>query len=160
MMEFKVATKETRQELLALYRAAIGSEGCTWSVDYPNEELLNHDLERNGAFGLWNDEELIGAISIDEDAEVARLNCWSNKEIPQAELARLVIKESFRGQGLARQLLRLAMEELKRQGYQCVHFLVSKTNTIALRSYAPLRFERKGECDLYGEHWWCYEKRL
>ncbi len=41
-----------------------------------------------------------------------------------------------------------------------VHFLVSKTNERAMRSYQKLNFTKCGESDLYGEDWWCYEKAL
>lgn len=41
-----------------------------------------------------------------------------------------------------------------------VHFLVSKTNERAMRSYQKLNFKKCGESDLYGEDWWCYEKAL
>lgn len=160
-MNFINAAKEDIQEITGLYQAAIGSPGCTWSSEYPNEKITEDDLARNALFCLKNDEgEIIGAISIDNDAVVENLPCWSDTLQPGAELARLVVKESYQNRGIARKLLTFAMEELQKRGYKGVHFLVSKTHERALRSYARLDFERRGEADLYGEHFWCYEKEL
>lgn len=161
MLQFKTATKDDIEEIMKLYRNAIGSEGCTWSMDYPNEEIAQGDLKRNALFCLKNQaEEIVGAISIDDDKVVEELDCWSENLKPGAELARLVVKEAYQNQSIARMLLTCAMEELVKRGYKSVHFLVSKTNERALRSYAKLNFVNRGEADLFGEHWWCYEKGL
>lgn len=160
-MKFVLAEEQDKIEILSLYRSVIGSEGCTWSMDYPNEEILESDFHRKDLFVLKDDfGEIIGAISIDDDKEVENLECWSKESGPGVELARLVVKESAQNQGIARILLKSAMEEVKRRGYKSVHFLVSKRNFKAINSYDKLAFEIKGESDLYHEHWWCYEKNF
>lgn len=160
-MNFKNAMKDDIDEITKLYQAAIGSPGCTWSMDYPNEEITQGDLERNALFCLKNDTgEIIGAISVDDDKVVEELSCWTADLQPGAELARLVVKAEYQNRGIARKLLIYAMQELAKRGYKSVHFLVSKTNDRALRSYAKLHFTNCGDVDLFGEHWWCYEKAL
>lgn len=160
-LTFLLAKASDKEEILTMYRQAIGSPGCTWSMDYPNEELLHCDMERAALFVLKNQTgELIGAISIDQDDAVEQLNCWSKELKPGAELARLVVKEKWQNHGIARLLLTFAMEELKKRNYKSVHFLVSKTHEKALRSYARLEFDKAGETDLFGTDWWCYEKAL
>ena len=144
-----------------MYHDAIGSPGCTWSEDYPNEDDTMGDFERNDLFCLKKDDgEIIGAISIDKDDKVESLPCWDAAPRPSAELSRLVVKEKYQNQGIARQLLTYGMQELAKRGYKSVHFLVSKTNERALRSYAKFNFNNRGESDLYDEHWLCYEKEL
>lgn len=160
-MNFKNAAGDDIGEIIKLYQAAIGSPGCTWSMDYPNEAITMSDLDRNALFCLKNDTgEIVGAISIDDDKEVEELSCWNTDLQPGAELARLVVREDYQNRGIARQLLICAMGELARLGYKSVHFLVSKTNHRAFRSYAKLHFTNCGEVDLFGEHWWCYEKEI
>ena len=150
-----------KQEMLSLYRSMIGSQGCTWTMDYPNEEILDNDFKRQAIFVIKNEKnEIIGAISIDDDSQVDGLTCWSDSLKPAAELARLAIKDAYQNQGLARFMIQSVMKELKKRNYKSVRFLVSKTNVRALRSYAKLNFEKKGESNLYGENWWCYEKEL
>lgn len=160
-MDFVLAKEEDSAEIMALYRSVLGSEGCTWSLDYPNEEILQDDLVREALFVLKKDEkEIVGAISIDDDKIVDELACWSEKLQPGAELARLVVKEAYQNQGIARILIQSMEKILRKEGYRSVHFLVSKTNERALRSYAKLNFTNKGDADLFGQHWWCYEKEL
>ncbi len=160
-MNFTLATTQEAQEILKLYRSVIGSEGCTWSLEYPNEDNVQDDLARNALFCMKTEEgEIIGAISIDDDKEIEQLSCWSEELKPGGELARLVVKEAYQNQSIARKLLQAGMKELKARGYKSVHFLVSKTNYRALHSYDKLQFETKGESDLFGECWWCYEKEL
>lgn len=158
---FQKAIKEDIDKISALYSAAIGTDGCTWSLDYPNAEITTGDYERGDLFCLKTEEgEIVGAISVDDDIEVERLACWSKELMPVAELSRLVVKKEYQNQGIARQLLQSGMIELKNRGCRGVHFLVSPGNARALRSYAKLNFSHCGECDLYEHHWYCYEKRL
>lgn len=159
-MEFVKATKEESEEILAMYRSAIGTEGCTWTLDYPNEKDMEGDLERGDLFCLKDKGTIIGAVSVDLDMSVERLSCWDTNLQPAAELARLVVRKEYRNQGIARLLLQEGMNELRRRGKKSVHFLVSKGNQRALRSYDKLVFQNKGECFLYDGEWWCYEKEL
>ncbi len=160
-MGLELAKKDELSQIMQLYRCAVGSEGCTWSDEYPNEEIMAGDFQRNDLF-VWKGEsgELLGAISIDDDEEVNALPCWSLEAKPAAELARLVVSESYRNQGIARKMLQAALDVLKERGYHSAMYLVSGKNQRAVRSYAKLAFDKKGEADLFGEHWMCYEKLL
>lgn len=160
-MIFVKATEEDVEAVSQLYRQAIGTEGCTWSEDYPNAEITCGDFERGDLFCMkTQDGEIIGAISVDNDQLVEVVDCWTEELTPVAELSRLVVKEAYQNKGIARKLLQGAMEELKRRGCAGVHFLVSPGNEKALRSYAKLDFVHCGDCDLYDHHWFCYEKPL
>lgn len=157
-MEFVKANEDDKWSVTQLYKNAIGSLGCTWDEHYPSMEHTESDLAREDLFCLKNESgEVIGAISIDDDANVDELPCWSKNG---AELARLVVKEEHQNQGIAGLLLRNAMEVLKQRGYEYIHFLVSKEHTKALRAYEKLHFDKVGECNLYDGNWWCYEKKL
>lgn len=161
LITFTQAEECHKPAILSLYRAAIGTPGSTWSYDYPNEEILEGDYQRGDLFCLKNqNEEVIGAISVDADEIVDGLTCWTKELRPGAELARLVVREDYQNQGLARVLLNSVMEVAKERGYKSVHFLVSKTNYKALNSYAKLNFNNVGESDVYDANWWCYEKEL
>ena len=79
--------------------------------------------------------EIIAAISIDDDKLVEEQECWSKELRPAGELARLVIAEEYRGNGLAENLIQGAMGNLKKRKYKGVHYLVSPNNANALRAY-------------------------
>lgn len=160
-MQFKKATMEDADIIMNLYQDAMKEEWCTWHEGYPSLETISGDVARKGLFKVEDNKgEVVAAISIDEDPLVEELRCWSASKRPGAELARLVVRSDYRNQGVARKLLERGMEELRKRGYRSVHFLVSKTNERAIRSYSKLKFDNVGESDLFEEHWWCYEKAL
>ena len=130
-------------------------------AQYIQHKMIAKDFANQALFIIEDRaHKIAGAISIDEDTEVNALTCWSKQLEPSAELARLVIRETEQNHGLARIMIQNTMEELKKRGVKGVHFLVSKTNERAMRSYQKLNFTKCGESDLYGEDWWCYEKAL
>ena len=161
MMKFTRATENDKTEILALYRSLVGTEFCAWNENYPSEIEVEGDMSRDALFCLKDDEsKIIGVISIDDDEAVEKLPCWTESLKPAAELSRLGVRVENQNQGIARKLLQYGMEELKCQGMKSVHFLVCKTNQKAIRSYDKLNFDIVGECELFGEEWWCYEKSL
>ena len=160
-MKFMQASENDKSEILALYRSLVGTDYCAWTKDYPNESDIDSDLSRNGLFCLKDEKErIIGVVSIDHDEAVDNLPCWSKELQPAAELSRLGVRSENQNQGIARKLLQHGMEELRRQGKKSVHFLVCKTNKKAICSYDKLKFDIVGECELFGEEWWCYEKGI
>lgn len=160
-MYFTKAEEEDRDRILALYQSLAETEYCAWNENYPGETEVDGDLSRDGLFCLKEEDgTIVGVISVDEDEEVENLPCWTETRKPGAELSRLGVRIEYQNQGIARKLLQYGMDELKRRGMKSVHFLVCKTNKKAIRSYSKLHFDIVGECELFGEQWWCYEKSL
>lgn len=158
---FREAGLADKNEILQLYRSAIGTEGCTWTEDYPNEEICSRDIARHDLFCMEGENgEIIASISIDADKQVDSLSCWDSMKGKMAELSRLAVKTEFQNQGLAPALVCEVMNVLKERGYRTVHYLVSRYNVKALASYRKLGFQKVGESDLFGEEWYCYEKSL
>lgn len=160
-LTFQKADHKDKAEILSLYHSLVGTECCAWTEDYPGDKDIEGDLARDGLFCLKNQEgAIIGVISIDQDEAVESLTCWSRELAPSAELSRLGVRMEYQNRGIAGMLLRHGMEELRRRGKRGVHFLTCKTNQKAVRAYSKLDFNIVGECEMYGEEWWCYEQRL
>lgn len=163
-MRFLQAKEQDKEKIMSLYKEAVGSEGCTWSEEYPNEEILEGDLKRGALFCLKDEKgEVLGAVSLDEDEAVDALKNWSFcKENGKraTEIARLVIKEGYRGQKLAGKMLGCLLEWLKANDYEIVYFLVAKKNERARKAYQRFAFMERGEAEIFGEQWLCYEKKL
>ena len=122
-MEFMLAKKEDMEIITSLYKAAIGSLGCTWNEHYPTREHTQADLERGDLYCIKTESgEIIGVIAIDDDKEVETLECWSKNG---AELSRLVVRENYQNQGIAGQLLKETMAVLKKRGYSYGFFKVA-----------------------------------
>ena len=154
-------TASEKEEILALYKSQLGREFCPWTESYPTEKEIDFDLSRDSLFVMKNKAgHIIATISIDLDANVEALPCWSPALQPGGELSRLAVSVDHQNQGIAREMLKYGMETLRNRGYLSVHFLVNKYNTKAIRSYAALQFQIVGECDLYDQPYLCYEKAL
>ncbi|WP_253293600.1 GNAT family N-acetyltransferase [Kineothrix sp. MSJ-39] len=150
-----------KEKILALYQMQLGRECCAWDDQYPGMKEIEFDLSRDALF-VMKDEmgEIVASISIDEDDAVKKLTCWKTDLQPGGELARLAVHPALQNKGIAREMLKHGMRELKKRGYQSVHFLVNKGNQKALRSYAVFQFPLVGECEMFGQPFFCYESKL
>lgn len=150
-----------KEKILALYQMQLGREFCAWDDHYPGKKEIDFDLAREALFVMKDEAgEIVASISIDEDEAVKKLTCWRVDLQPGGELARLAVHPDLQNKGIAREMLKYGMQELKKRGYQSVHFLVNKENKKALRSYAVFQFPVVGECEMFGQPFFCYESKL
>lgn len=162
-MEYRImeAAESDADAVLHLYREQIGREFCFWNEEYPGPETIRFDLDRNALFVMKDENErIVAAISIEEDEAVDQLDCWNPALRPAGEYARVAVLPACQKQGLARKMVYHVLEEMKRRGYRSVHIVVNRDNTAAIRCYAPIGFRMAGECELYNQHFLCYEKEL
>ena len=161
-MDYEIikATGEDRAEILALYRAQLGREYCAWDEEYPDDETISYDLSRDALFVLKMNGRIKAAVSIEEDEDVDRLDCWDAKLAPEGELARIAVLPEEQCKGLGRIMMQFGMDELKRRGYAGIHLLVNKNNVKAIRCYAVFGFRTVGECHMYEQDFLCYEREL
>ena len=109
---------------------------------------------------MKEDDRIVAAISLEDDEDVDRLECWDKELAPGGELARLAVLPEMQNKGLARQMLQHGMKILKERGFRSIHFLVNKHNKKAIASYAVFGFAIVGECHMYEQDFLCYEKAL
>ena len=158
--EIVMASEADRSELLELYRALKGFEGCPWDEDYPSNETIDFDLSRDALFVLKEEGGIRAAVSIDDDDQVNALECWNKDLAPEAEIARIGVLPGFQKNGYGRVMIGFIMEEAKRRGYKGIRMLVNRYNEKAIRLYAGFNFNVVGECNMYDQDFLCYEKPL
>lgn len=155
------ANETDKKEILGLYKAQLGREFCAWDEDYPEMQDIEGDLDRDALFVMRNERnEIIAAISLDQDDNVEQLPFWSEELQPGGEVARLAVRADYQNQGIAREMIRYAMNVLKERGIKSIHYMVNKENLKAIRSYAHLNFKLVGECSMYDQPFLCYEQEL
>ncbi len=162
-MKYKIecAKEESRAEILELYRSQLGREFCPWDEDYPGNDEISYDLSRDALYVMRDDTgRIIAAISWEEDPQVDELACWDPFLQPGGELARMAVAPDMQNRGIARKMVKFGLGLLREKGYKSIHFLVNCLNVKALRSYAVFGFREVGECDMYGQHFICFEKEL
>ncbi|MEE1248369.1 MAG: GNAT family N-acetyltransferase, partial [Lachnospiraceae bacterium] len=112
MRKIVAATEENKEEILKLYKIQLGREFCPWDDFYPGMKEIEFDLGRESLFVMIDGQELnadagskedriIAAISIDDDPQVEKLDCWSSRLAPGAELSRLAVHPDFQNQKIA-----------------------------------------------------------
>ena len=155
-----LATEADRQQIMKLYQEQLGIEFCAWDEDYPSNETIDFDLSRDALFVMKENDEIVAAISLEEDEAVDSLECWDRSLFPGGELARLAVTPSMQGKGIARVMMSHGLKELKNRGCKSTHFLVNKYNKKAINAYAPFGFKVVGECHMYDQDFLCYQKEL
>ena len=159
-MTFRKAEKADLPQVAALYTAAIGTEGCTWNMDYPGEPELRTDFQSGCLYVLTEGAEIIGAASVMAENELDGLACWEVTDGAQREIARVVIAGSHWGRGLAERMLRQLFALLKADGCSAVHLAVACGNGAAVRTYEKLGFTFLREHEMYGNRYFLCEKNL
>ncbi|MCI7233257.1 MAG: GNAT family N-acetyltransferase [Oscillospiraceae bacterium] len=158
MNRITLAAREDKEEILALYKTMLYGP-ADWNEHYPNEDTIDFDMSRNALYVMKNElDEIIAAISIDEDEEVDKLPCWSI--MPGGELSRLCVRKDMQNHGIAKEMMRYAFDVLKNEGKNGVHILVRTGHTKALSTYAKLGFKTVGECHLFDKDFICMEIKL
>lgn len=151
------AAARDRSEVMALYRSMIGTPGCTWSADYPTEEFFDDDVARGSLFVARENGAIVACISVDHDELVDGLPCWSAAPSACGELSRLCVRADCQNRGLAKHMMRYALEILKQRGFSGARYLVSPHNPHALAAYRAMNFTEAGKASLFGQDWLCYE---
>ena len=156
-----MATEADTDAVLRLYREQVGREFCFWTEEYPGKETIEFDLSRDSLFVMKNEDGgIIAAISVEVDEDVNRLNCWTASLQPGGEFARLAVAPAWQGHGLAREMVSYILDVLRQRGFKSVHIIVNRDNIKAVRTYAHFGFREAGRCDMYQQHFLCYEKEL
>ena len=148
-MEFRNARTQELSQITALYRAAIGTPGCTWSEEYPGALELAQDFQGGNLYVLILNGTLAGGVSVVVPNELDGLAPWKCRE-NAAEIARVVIAREAAGQGLAVTMLHALFEKLRGEGFGAVHLSVAKCNPAAIRTYRKLGFSFLAEREMYG----------
>lgn len=166
MDDFRIerAKPEDADEVYALYHSLIDAPFSTWSEEYPTREDVAEDVSRGWTLVLRDGSgRLAAAIALlpgEQEPEFEEAASWYPDVERWACPARLGVALDHQGKGFARRMLSAAMAYARKDGRDGVRFLVAKSNPIAQRSYAKLEFDVCGECEMWGEKWLCYQKRL
>jgi len=148
------ATAADANEVLALWNSQIGMPGCTWSLEYPSWENVQHDLNNAALWVLRVGGSLAGVVAIGDPGDVGDLG-WDLTR--PAGLARLAVSREFQGQGLAAVLISHALQTARNQGYDGVILLVSPGNPRAEHLYQKFGFQADGETFNWGHLWVRYQ---
>ena len=151
---------EHAAKAVALYSSLKGLPGCTWDEGYPNQEIVESDIQHGYLYGAIMGDELLAVGAALPDEELNHLDCWQIPAQKPCVFSRIGVSLSHQGQGLAGQMVRYMEEEMHLSGYDAVRMLVSPGNEKALHVYRSCGYQECGSTRMYEEDWLCMEKKL
>ena len=154
------ARKDDAGIIAELYKSAIGRFGCTWNEYYPTREDAEYDISNDCLYKITLDGNFIGCVSIVPENELDGLDLWKSDGANPREIARLVIKEEYSGNGYAASALSALFEIMKNDGVTAVRLLAAKDNISAVRTYEKLGFDFCGECYMYENNYYACELEM
>ena len=98
-------------------------------------------------YGLWDGEVLVGAIVYGQ--------CYVAQWNGEGYISHLVVRPEFRRRGLATQMIRHALADLKEMGSPCVCVTIKVGNAVALKMWKRYGFQLYDpayEIDGYGAY--------
>lgn len=116
------------QDLQAIVEIENAAMSCPWSLKSYEEAISS-------------DHSFI--MVAEDDGQIAAFSVFYLTP-PEAELPDIVVDEKYRGQGLGRQLLSKALEELEGRGIDTIFLEVRVSNTPARTLYEHMGFEEIG----------------
>ena len=152
--DFCLANPKDISAILDLYHSLIGTQGCTWNSEYPNEDIVNQDIINNSLYLLKEKNKIISVAAAGVSDELIKLP-WSTKN--PCDLARIGVLFSMQGKGIGTIMLNKVIDAIKKRGFDGIRFLVGKNNPSALALYNKNGFTICGETNMYDIDFYCYE---
>lgn len=154
------ALPEELEAAMKIYRTLIGTEGCTWDEGYPDRETVLAGIKSGGLYFAELDGKIAAcAFCGEDDEDLKSLSGWSGEIKNPCFFARIGVLPEYQGRKIASALLGFFLRTMPGAGFDGMHFLVSRTNFPALALYAKFGFENAGECEMFGEQWYMYERK-
>ena len=153
-MQIDIATMRDLDEVMDLYNEAAASmEGtafdCRWREGmHPTRRFVGGLIEEKGLLVARDGGMLVGAVGIDHDlghdyGPVRWLVDVQDEQVAVVHL--LLIREGWRGRGLARELLDASLELARARGMRTARLDATANNAPAIALYASDGFAQVAE---------------
>jgi ribosomal protein S18 acetylase RimI-like enzyme len=133
-----------------------------WDDIYPNEEIVMKDVNDLSLYVLEENDLCIGAVSLNQEQDVAyqQVN-WLGGE-PVLVVHRLCIDPNYQGAGLGSRLMDFAEEHAKRNAYASIRLDAYTGNPTAFRMYERRGYRKAGQVFFPRRRlpFFCFEKIL
>lgn len=160
-MEIRKLRKNEIDQIMSLYSDIKTNSKTFWEDDYPNEEIVFFDIERNGLYGGFVNGKLVAICFAGQRVEENEEDfTWKRPFKKRASFARIGVSPSCQRMGLATEMLNRVFDDLRKEGFDGVRILVERSNEKAKNLYKKFGFENVGETSRYGHDFYLYEKAL
>lgn len=163
MNGIRIAGCSDKESIYTLYEAAKAKgrrDGSSdWDEYYPNEAILDDDLQRSIVFVMEENGAIVASLSLIE------YRFEEEQTIPWTEdnacfLTRLCVQPEKQGMGIGEIMMRHAGEYARSNGYKATHHLAAVANNAANRLYKRMGYISIGEVTRYETRFIAYEMIL
>ena len=121
------------------------------SWNYPNQEIIELDIEQGTLYVCEEDQRIAGILVLDEnESEEYKTIQWKQNQGPHLMMHRLAVHPQIQGKGIATRLIAFAEAYAKRNGYTSIRLDTYAKNTGALHIYQRLEYDHRGEISFPG----------
>lgn len=148
-LTMRLATQADMPAVFAVYQTAIDDMNARgipqWDERYPTPEILTADLARGELYVAVADGGVLAAVVLNEECDPAyETAAWQGGE-PYVIVHRLCVSPAAQGKGVGRGLMAAAETWARARGYADIRLDAFSQNPHALRMYAGLGYEKRGE---------------
>ncbi len=160
-MQIKLLTNKNIEQIKDLYNDIKANAFTLWDDNYPNEELINWDIERKCLWGVFDNRELVAASFAGERCEDGEEDfTWKDNFKKRGTFARIGVAPNYQNKGIGTFLVDFILKTLKSQGFDGVRILVGINNNNAIKLYNKFGFVNCGQAQRYGHEYYLFELRL
>ena len=158
-LAFRRVRPEEGEKVLAMYKGLLGAPGCQWGPEYPGEQEIREDLAQEGLYGLFEGDALAASAALGP-GEPEEAASFPPERGRCCYLSRVGVHRKYLRQGLGKRMVREMMREAERLGFGWMRLMVDREQFAAIPLYRKLGFEKVGEAELYGCHFYLEERKL
>ncbi|MGR8809736.1 GNAT family N-acetyltransferase [Leuconostoc citreum] len=126
-----------------------------WQTNYPNEQLLNEDINSGNGWVITVDDQVAGyaAVVFGEEKYYKnnRVPEWNNEEATHYSIHRFAISNNFRGQNLSQQFITSIFNFVESENVRDVRIETHPDNRVMQKVIEKNGFIRKGDMDIEEE---------
>ncbi|NRD80387.1 GNAT family N-acetyltransferase [Bacillus sp. BRMEA1] len=164
-MEIQPVTKNDCKKVKRFYSAItanLRSNGVyQWDFFYPNPFIIKNDLKKGTLFGLYEENQLAGAVVLDPK-QSSKYNDlpWEDMNGKPLIIHRLGVHPLFQGKGYGKKLVQFAESYAVKNDFTSIRFDVYAENKRALTIYEKAGYQPRGmiRFPFRSVPYQCYEK--
>lgn len=166
-MDIIKGQKQNLSEILNIVSKCINymeSQGIyQWNEFYPNEDIIENDIEREQCYVLKDNGKCIAYVAINEEQspEYSEIK-WFYDGRKVLVIHRLSVHPEAQGKGIAKKMLNSIEDMATKNNYSCIRLDAYSGNETALKLYENLGYKKAGQVYFPWRDlpFYCYEKNI